>query len=388
MELNRLIKKISHLDITLVAGKKGLSTPVKWIHFVEAPESCSFLDGGEIVIITGIGLNENTTISDLIISVIKANAAGAIVNIGPYIENIPEDVIAYCDEKDFPLFTIPWRIHLAELTRIFSQAIMKDEQNSIHIATAFKNAIAFPGQCEFYQVTLHSHGFKTNAQYCACCIMVSDIKGDTEQRLGTLAYEIDHFLKRTYKNYSVFVYDEQIVIIVSNYTVSEIHDFVNEAVIKTKTLLTKDETITYGCGKITQSIRCLYKTYNQARSIQQLQFSGKLGDQYHFYSSLGVFKLLMAINDTDVIEDYLKNTINPLREYDQAKCTDLCEVLACYLENDCSVQKTSDMLFLHRNTVNYKIAKASEIIERDMSVLHNRVEISLAFMLESYTHSK
>ncbi len=169
----------------------------------------------------------------------------------------------------------------------------------------------------------------------------------------------------------------------SAYAYDMVQAFVSEAVKKIHSLLNSEESLSYGCGKITKSIRCLHKTYNQARSIQWLHATGKLGEDYHFFFFLGVYKLLLAIDDADITTDYYQTTIGRLKEYDQNKGSDLCEVLSCYLNNDCSVQKTADDLFLHRNTVNNKIAKASQILGKDLTLLHNRLEITLAFMLEN-----
>lgn len=383
IELNRLIEKISHLDVKLVAGKNGLHNLVTWVHMVEAPGSCSFLDGGELSITTGIGLRQNGDLFDLVKRVYEADGSGIIINIGPYIEAIDDEIISFCDENNLPLFQVPWKTHLTEIIRISSVAITKEEQGAMQLASALKNAIAFPGQSELYLVTLQSHGFSSEASYCTCCIDVEGITTDREQRLSMLSNMMDISLKRTHKLYSLFVHEDRIIMVMSDYDKESVHSLVQEAIKKIHSLITSKESISYGCGKITKSIRCLHKTYHQAKSIQRLHANGKLGDGYHFYSSLGVYKLLLAVDDSDITSDYCEATIGALREYDQSKGSDLCEVLSCYLRNDCSVQKTSAELFLHRNTVNNKVAKASEILDKDLSLLHNRIEISLAFMLEN-----
>ena len=56
IELNRLVQKVEHKDISLVAGKEGISNRVNWVHMVESIEATKFLVGGEVVIVTGIGL--------------------------------------------------------------------------------------------------------------------------------------------------------------------------------------------------------------------------------------------------------------------------------------------------------------------------------------------
>jgi hypothetical protein len=40
----------------ILAGAAGLNKPVRWVHSVEAPRIASLLRGGELLLMTGIGL--------------------------------------------------------------------------------------------------------------------------------------------------------------------------------------------------------------------------------------------------------------------------------------------------------------------------------------------
>lgn len=55
----------------------------------------------------------------LIKYLIKYNSVGLIINIGKYIFEIPSAIIDYCNEQEFPLLTIPWEVHLADLIKDF-----------------------------------------------------------------------------------------------------------------------------------------------------------------------------------------------------------------------------------------------------------------------------
>ena len=69
-------------------------------------------------------------------------------------------------------------------------------------------------------------------------------------------------------------------------------------------------------------------------------------------------------------------------EYDEKNNSDLAVVLRCYLKHNGSVKETADELFVHRNTINYKLNKASELLDMDLSSLNNRLQISVGFMLQ------
>ena len=148
VELKRLIEKVTNYDITLIAGKSGINRAVSWVHMVENEEAACFLDGYEVAFLTGVGIVGKDTLLSLIRAIYENNATVVIINIGPFIEEIPDDVIEFCDANSFPLFSVPWKTHLAEIIKIFCFTISKDDQSSLQIASAFKNAILFPKQEE------------------------------------------------------------------------------------------------------------------------------------------------------------------------------------------------------------------------------------------------
>lgn len=95
LELRQLLEKVSELDITPIAGQAGLERRVRWVHMVENEDSTTFLEGQDIAVITGIGLGESLTLMNLIRTLRDSHASGVIVNLGPYIQQIPQDVIEY-----------------------------------------------------------------------------------------------------------------------------------------------------------------------------------------------------------------------------------------------------------------------------------------------------
>ncbi|MBQ5484190.1 MAG: helix-turn-helix domain-containing protein, partial [Lachnospiraceae bacterium] len=59
----------------------------------------------------------------------------------------------------------------------------------------------------------------------------------------------------------------------------------------------------------------------------------------------------------------------------------LMEVLSCYLKNDGSVKATSEQLFIHRNTVNYRLSKIEEITDMDLSSTSDRLQLTVGLMI-------
>ncbi|MDO5126984.1 MAG: PucR family transcriptional regulator ligand-binding domain-containing protein [Eubacteriales bacterium] len=379
--LRSLIKEVSNMDITLVAGESGMNTPVSWVHMVETVDATSFLDGGEVAFVTGIGLSKQDTILDLISNIHDRNAAGVFVNLGPFIDSIPEAVIKYCNEKEFPLFTVPWKIHLAEIIRKFSCEITKDDQKHMQISSSFMNALFFPEQEHLYITPLAQYGFQPNWQYAVCMLKFTLNDSTDIPYIERLTLQMERFLKHYYNNYAVFRLEESIIIIMADYTEDEVRELVAKIFERSRTYCSPDALPSIGCGRLTQSLRCIYKSFQQAKSITNLQERKKISKSNIFYSDMGIYRLLMSVTDTDAINYFCNETIMPLVDYDKTNNSNLTEVLRKYLQNNGSVIDTANEMYVHRNTINYKLKKIEEILDVDLSSLDFRIHAALGLYL-------
>ncbi|SDW11578.1 PucR C-terminal helix-turn-helix domain-containing protein [Lachnospiraceae bacterium KHCPX20] len=379
MELERLMHKVSHKHVRLLAGKKGTKRNVTWMHFVESPSTSSFLNGDEIVLITGIGLNRKEELYDLITAVYQHHVAGILINVGPYIDHVPADVLSFCEEKNLPIYEVPWKIHLSELMHIFSLALTREDQSYIETGNAFKNAIAFPDQEILYVLPLSHRGFQMEWSYTVClCQLMAEDTNDTSIRTAQLVY---HALQHDYRRMMVYGEKNNLIAIIANTSKEELHRFTMDFTRLLNSFLKKEISYSLGVGKTTHSMRCIYKSYRQALAVSRLQQEHKISKNRIFYSDMGIYKLLMSIDDKSILEDYIQQTIQPIIEYDRTNDASLMEVLSSYLKNDGSVKATSEQLFIHRNTVNYRLGKIEEITDMNLSSTSDRLQLTVGLMI-------
>lgn len=185
--LREIIKQVQHLEMKLVAGETGLDHEVSWTHMVDSDTISAFLQGQELTFTTGLGLNENLTLLRLVKEVWRNKASGIVINIGPYISEIGQDVIDFANEKGFPVFEVPWRVRMAEIMRIICFAITKEQQNAIEVATALNNAFLCPSQEELYVSALMRKGYFTDSVYTVVNVCVLE---DNDRVTGTRLEQI------------------------------------------------------------------------------------------------------------------------------------------------------------------------------------------------------
>lgn len=392
--LREIVKQVEHLEMKLVAGEAGLDREVLWTHMVDSDTISAFLQGQELTFTTGIGISEKLPLLKLVQEVYRNGASGIVINIGPYVDKIGQDVLDFANEKAFPVFEVPWKIHMAEIMRIICFAITKEQQSRIEVTAALNNAFLCPAQEELYVFPLMRKGYLADSVYTAVTIRVEVQKNTVAgERMEQLHSQLGSHLRCNYKRILCCAQEKQLVLVLCDYTGQErkhvltyiFQHFCNE--------LKKEETAVFCVGNQAEELRQLHKSYETANQMAEVSALGRIpGEEVYgrhkmiVYKNAGIFRILFALKDEEVMQEYVRDTVQPLLEYDALHHTDLASVLQCYLRHDGSLQDTANELIVHRNTVNYKINKASEILEMDLTRLENRLEVMLGFGICQILH--
>lgn len=384
--LRDVLSKMRDVEMTLLGGQEGLDNIVTWVHMVENVEISDFLKGGEITFTTGIGLREGLDLMTLIREVYRKSASAMVINIGPYIQELPSEVAQFADENKFPIFMVPWHVHMAEMMRIISFDITNSERENMELEVAIRNAIVSPHQEELYIEQLSNKMFMPEWRYEVTLIEIVTSKTGlliTDKKLESYKSTLQNMLIPLHKNSVVLRMRNRLVIVIGNYAPEKMRVAMKEIKQKLSCILAKGETALYAIGGEARGIGKVHKSYKEATKILKLVRVLNAKDDMIFYEDLGYYKLLIAIEDQEVIEAYYKETIEPIVRYDSFNQTDLRSVLESYLRHSGSVKDTAEEMFIHRNTVNYKIKKIEELLQIDLSDLNNRIKLTMGIMLDN-----
>ncbi|SFC20953.1 PucR family transcriptional regulator [Clostridium uliginosum] len=102
-----------------------------------------------------------------------------------------------------------------------------------------------------------------------------------------------------------------------------------------------------------------------------------------FYSLIQLYDLLGSYNTLDYKDFYSPHLIK-LKQYDNKKHTDLYKTLFIYLKNNQSMEKTSEELFIHRNTTRYRIKRIVELVNIDFSNIEEVLNIYMSYKITDY----
>lgn len=376
MPLQKLLDMVQDQEVTVWAGANGLDNLVRWVHMVEGTEISSFLEGGEMVFITGIALGDRLTLFDLVRDIQSRGASGVLVNIGPYIKELPQEVVDFCESKDFPLFTVPWHIHMAIIMKRFSEAILLSDQSWQELGGAIRNALFAPDRIDGYLPVFERHGLAAEQHYCAALLE----QPAAEQPSSRILLEVENQLTRMAPQAVFTTVNGRILLLCPNFTEQQTADLTNKILSACSQAV--PGTVFYaGVGRMTKSVRCINKSYHLAEKVLQLQKKCGRPGKASCYSQQGVYRILMGVEDGELLREYVAGVLTPLLDFDRTNGTDYVAFLKTWFACGCSAQRTAEELFLHRNTVDYRLHRVEELLNLDLTNFDDRVQLDLALKL-------
>jgi DNA-binding PucR family transcriptional regulator len=87
---------------------------------------------------------------------------------------------------------------------------------------------------------------------------------------------------------------------------------------------------------------------------------------------------LLASVPAPVLRSFRERLLGPLAEYDDRHKADLLPTLTSFLACDGSWTACASRLYVHVNTVRYRIGRIEALTGRDLSALPDRVDFFLA----------
>lgn len=116
--------------------------------------------------------------------------------------------------------------------------------------------------------------------------------------------------------------------------------------------------------EFTDIIECR-KYYKQAIKALEINKILSLKDNISLYGQLQFYHLISLAIDKTNETDFSNPTLLKLRKYDSKNNTDFYNTLYIFLENNLNLQASAKELFIHRNTMRYRINKIKALTRID-----------------------
>ncbi len=112
------IVALAELRLSVAAGADGLANEVSWLHVSELADPTPFLEGGELLLTTGLGVGERaTTQRSYVRRLARHGLAGLGFGVGFGFADVPDAVVDEADRLGFPVVSVPYEVPFIAITK-------------------------------------------------------------------------------------------------------------------------------------------------------------------------------------------------------------------------------------------------------------------------------
>ncbi|MEO5575884.1 MAG: PucR family transcriptional regulator ligand-binding domain-containing protein [Gaiellaceae bacterium] len=139
----REIVNLPGLGLELAAGAAGADNPIRWVHVSELPDPTQWLEGGELLITTGLGIGElSRPQREYVRRLASHGLAGLAFGIGFGWAEPPEALADEAEQLDFPLLTVPYEVPFIALTKAISSQLANEQLGRLERALEVHERLA------------------------------------------------------------------------------------------------------------------------------------------------------------------------------------------------------------------------------------------------------
>lgn len=369
--------------LSLCAGQSSKRNSVTWVHLLEDESIITYFHGSELAVTTGMKMSmDSSWLMKLVQKLVEASAAGLIINVGKFVIDIPQDVINYCNEREFPLLTMPWEIRITELIQTFCMRIINEQHESTIHDKAMRDAILRRENEEEYREILRKY-YDLNGKFVVIQIYVK-FANDESQRASSMEslfmnavrrFKTSHGLRGV--RFGLIALDEYELMVIGNMDSVYLPE-VRNIILQVYSEAAKAKNIFIGVGVEVKGLENIQKSYIRARTAMRMAMYRN--EPLVRFEEMGVYKLLFSIKDEELLYSYADEMLAPLDAYD-AKNHNYIDLLKAYIENDRSLEGTASAMFLHRNTINYQIQKMKTMLNCPLKTVEDLLPYQIALMI-------
>ena len=372
-----LVVSQDRYKMKMVAGSGGWSNSISWLLVLEDLTIIHNFTGKELAVTTGLGFQKAEDMLELVEELSGHNSSGLIVNTGYYVKEIPASVKSFCDANDFPLLTVPWEIILADLIKDLTIRIFVQSSTDEQISGALIHAIEQPEAQDLYTHELLPH-FDLDGSFQVALISTGDLdRMDTVER-KRIAYRMHLYLTNLTHNGHFFYYASYFVVIMNAIGEEESEQILKSFSDRIRVKM-QDRRVHIGVSDRVRDIVNLHLAYKRARAA--VEMAVKRGKSLQYFDRMGMYRMLYLVEDRELLRDLSDKPLAPLIEYDSEHDGEYIATLESYLHCGGSIKAMSEELYIHRNTILYRMANIKKLLGCSLESPEEKMFYAIACMI-------
>ncbi len=123
--------------------------------------------------------------------------------------------------------------------------------------------------------------------------------------------------------------------------------------------------------------------YTEARKVYDISKKLNVPKSIITLEDLGIFTVLSLLPRHDEVKQYVDRNLKNIKEYDQKNNSKLLETLNAYFETGGNAKKASERLYIHYNTMMYRLDKIKSILNRNIDDVEIRLQLQVALKIDT-----
>ena len=230
----------------------------------------------------------------------------------------------------------------------------------------------------FYdEINIFARENEINLNKKAIVFLIENFDYNTKELVNILKKdlqkEIDFILELNYKNIAM------VKIINENFNENKFLEMLSEKIENIKKTL--EIKINVGVGGVVENLKNLYKSFEESEIALKINKIFNEVNKITNYNKLGIKRLICNM-PSSVCENFLNETLKNKKIKNLSK--EILFTINKFFENHLNISETSRKLFIHRNTLVYRLEKIKKITGLDLKKFEDATKFKLALLIDEY----
>ncbi|WP_032121001.1 PucR family transcriptional regulator [Clostridium amazonitimonense] len=384
--------KLKHFSkATLLAGEVGLKREISWPYAKMTESISEWLYGGELLFVTYTDIEKDNNGLLLLEECIAKKLSGIVILIDDKdINRIEKKMIDRANEENLPLFIMPWDVKLIDIIQeIFFK--IEEKREELKNAKHFLESLLFSKEQihQDIQALAEFYNIKLRPFYYICIFKIerlSNISNYMEEISKHIVNSLEESLNRASCNVICMDYGNHLTCLMfaNNYEESKKSSGTVEAVFNIISSRYSDIEINLGFSRIRGTDSEIKISYKEAfKALSMINIYNK-NSRVIRYNELGIVRLLIELADIKDVDQYCYENLGPILEYDEKHGMNLIGTLKCYFQHNRHLAKTSQELFIHRNTLLYRLSIIKDLLQKDLDDAMTNLELFNSILIYEF----
>ncbi|WP_180165337.1 PucR family transcriptional regulator [Acinetobacter sp. YH12049] len=388
-------------EMKLRAGQSNVHKTVRWFYVAENESIADWIESGELVFVTGINyVRDENNLLALLEQASQRNVSGLVVMTGAeFIHVIPPSVIQRAEELQLPLIEQPYSLKMIEVTHIIGTRLVQLSQVKKSAQDVLTQLLMgdYPS-LETIQLRAKYLDLPVLGRHAIAVFKLGNMQAlfqGGEQSLESQLYQrkqqcyeqLDSWCKQHQQVFPVIRQGDQFTAVLS-LEHDSLEDWMKalSSLIEHLNTLDAELKVFAGLSNQVNSAVAFQRGFWEASQAQDIALDVQAENGICLYKNLGILKLLKAIPNKSVIQQFMQETIGMLLLSDKKHPYLLLETLDAVLKENGNLNASAQRLGIHRNTLNQRIQKIEALTGQAISHANFRLNASVALLIWHMTH--